>query len=206
VHELQRGVWWWEAVHPEWTPEHDAAGLDWGPQVSSYALDDGERLLLIDPTTPPSPVDELAASRETVTVLTCPWHARAARTLVDLLGATLYAPPADEGDPNPLPAHVFSAGDTLPVGVEAFPGMEPNDLVLWIESHRALAVGDTLIDRGQGIEFPRDWASRGAVAERGVPPEQILETLRPLLELPVELVLPTHGPPTDRAALERALA
>jgi hypothetical protein len=36
--------------------------------------------------------------------------------------------------------------------------------------------------------------------------EQALEVLRPLLELPVELVLPTHGAPTDRAALERALA
>ena len=30
--------------------------------------------------------------------------------------------------------------------------------------------------------------------------------MRPLLELPVELVLPTHGAPTDRASLERALA
>jgi hypothetical protein len=29
--------------------------------------------------------------------------------------------------------------------------------------------------------------------------------LSPLLELPVEHVLPTHGAPTDRAALERAL-
>jgi len=37
-----------------------------------------------------------------------------------------------------------------------------------------------------------------------VPPELILGALRPLLELPVELVLLTHGAPTDRAALERA--
>jgi hypothetical protein len=42
--------------------------------------------------------------------------------------------------------------------------------------------------------------------ERGVPPEQIFDGLRPLLELPVELVLATHGGPTDRAALERALS
>jgi hypothetical protein len=42
--------------------------------------------------------------------------------------------------------------------------------------------------------------------EAGVPPERILEALHPLLELPVELVLPTHGAPTDRAALERALS
>jgi hypothetical protein len=37
-------------------------------------------------------------------------------------------------------------------------------------------------------------------------PEQIRAALRPLLELPVEVVLPTYGAPTDRAALERALS
>jgi glyoxylase-like metal-dependent hydrolase (beta-lactamase superfamily II) len=78
--------------------------------------------------------------------------------------------------------------------------MEPNDLMLWVESRRALVAGDTLIDRGNGLEFPVDWANKG------VPPEQILEALRPLLELPVELVLATHGGPTDRAALQRALS
>jgi glyoxylase-like metal-dependent hydrolase (beta-lactamase superfamily II) len=205
VREVQTGLWWWEAVHPEWTPEH-AATADWGPEVSSYAIDDGERLLLIDPTTPPNRVDELAAGRETAIVLTCPWHARDARSLVERLGAPLYVPPPDEGDPSPLDGHVFSAGDRLPIGVEAFPGMEPNDLVLWIESRRVVVAGDTLVDRGDGLEFPADWATKGAIAARGVPPEQILEALRPLLQLPVELVLPTHGAPTDRPGLERALA
>jgi glyoxylase-like metal-dependent hydrolase (beta-lactamase superfamily II) len=204
VRELQSGLWWWEAVHPAWTNEY-AATADWGPEVSSYAVEDGERVLLIDPTAPPSPIDELAASRETVVVLTCPWHARDTRNLVERYGASLYAPPPDDSDPDPLEAHVFSAGERLPIGVEAFPGMEPNDVVLWIESRSALVAGDTLIDRGQGLEFPRDWASRGAVAARGVAPEHILESLWPLLELPIELVLPTHGPPTDRVALERAL-
>lgn len=42
--------------------------------------------------------------------------------------------------------------------------------------------------------------------DKGVPPEQTLEELRPLLELPIEHVLPTHGAPTDRAALESALS
>lgn len=205
MRELESGLWWWEAVHPAWTDEY-AATADWGPEVSSYAVEDGERVLLIDPTSPPTPIDELAASRETVVVLTCPWHARDTRNLVERYGASLYAPPSDDGDPNPLEAHVFSAGERLPIGVEAFPGMEPNDLVLWIESRSALVTGDTLIDRGHGLEFPRDWASRGAVAARGIPPEHILESLRPLLQLSVELVLPTHGPPSDRAALERALA
>jgi hypothetical protein len=36
--------------------------------------------------------------------------------------------------------------------------------------------------------------------------EEIAAGLRPLLELPVEHVLATHGGPYDRDALERALA
>jgi glyoxylase-like metal-dependent hydrolase (beta-lactamase superfamily II) len=195
VREVQTGVWHWEAPHPDWKPE-----ADWAQAVSSYAIDDGDRLLLFDPLAPPSEIDELAARRERAIVLTCPWHVRDARGLAERLGVPLYVPPPDEGEPNPVEGHVFRAGDRLPVGVEAFPGMEPNDLVLRVESRRALVAGDTLIDRGQGFEFPTDWANKG------VPAEEILEALRPLLELPVELVLPTHGAPTDRAALERALS
>ncbi len=194
MRELQTGLWHWEAPHPDWKP-----GEDWAELVSSYAIDDGDRLLF-DPLAPPKEIDELAAGRETAIVLTNPWHARDAAGLAGRLGAPLYVPPPDEGDPNPVEGHVYRAGDRLPVGVEAFPGMEPNDLVLWVDSRRALIVGDTLIDRGHGLEFPADWANKG------VPPEQILEALCPLLALPVELVLPTHGAPADRAALERALS
>jgi glyoxylase-like metal-dependent hydrolase (beta-lactamase superfamily II) len=196
--EIETGLWWWEAVHPEWTPE-DAATEDWGPEVSSYAIDDGARLLLIDPTTPPSPVADLAARRETVIVLACPWHERDARDLAERFGAPVFSPPADVPGKDGLATQVFTAGDRLPVGVEAFPGMEPNDLVLWIERRAAIVAGDTLVDRGQGLEFPADWANKG------VPAEEILESLRPLLGLPLERVLPTHGAPADRAALERAL-
>ena len=195
MRELQSGLWHWEAPHPDWVPE-----ADWARDVSSYAIDTGERLLLFDPLNPPSRIEEIAAGRETAIVLTSPWHLRDAQSLAERLGAPLYVPPPDEGDPNPVEGHVFTAGDRLPVGVEAFPGMEPNDLVLWIESRRALVTGDSLIDRGSGLEFPTDWA------DKGVPAEQILQGLQPLLELPVEHVLPTHGAPTDRATLVRALS
>jgi glyoxylase-like metal-dependent hydrolase (beta-lactamase superfamily II) len=199
VRELQPGLWHWEAPHPAWKPA-DSGPNGWGPEVSSYAIDDGERLLLFDPLAPPSPVDELAAGRETVVVLTCPWHERDARSLAERLHAKVFVPPADAGKRDHIDGHGFSAGDRLPVGVEAFPGMEPNDLVLWIEGRRALVVGDTLVDRGGGLEFPGTWVPRG------VKREQVIEALQPLLELPVELVLPTHGAPGDRAALERALS
>jgi glyoxylase-like metal-dependent hydrolase (beta-lactamase superfamily II) len=195
VRELQNGVWHWQAPHPDWKP-----GEDWDEIVSSYAIDDGERVLLFDPLAVPGELEERAAGREAAVVLTCPWHARDARVLAGRLGAPIYVPPPDEGDPEPIDGHVFEAGDRLPVGIRAFPGMVVNDLVLWVESRQAVVAGDTLVDCGRGLEFPRDWATGG------LPHEQILEGLRPLLELPVELVLPTHGKPTDRAALERALS
>ena len=87
----------------------------------------------------------------------------------------------------------------MPIGVEAFPGREHNDLVLWVESRRAVIAGDTLVDFGQGLQIA-DWL------REEVTREYVAEGLRPLLDLPVELVLPAHGAPTDRAALERALA
>jgi glyoxylase-like metal-dependent hydrolase (beta-lactamase superfamily II) len=194
VRELREGVWHWESRHPDWKE-----GADWGPTVSSYAIDDGERLLVFDPIAPPSLLDELAAGEHVVVVLTCPWHRRDTRSVVERLGAPVYVPPPDEGDPDPVRGEVFRGGDRLPVGVEARPGLEPNDLVLWVESRGALVAGDTLVDRGNGLEVPLEWA------EQDVPPDRILAGLRPLLELPVELVLPTHGGPADRAALERAL-
>ena len=195
MREVQAGVWHWAAPHPEWRQE------DWDyKDVSSYAIDDGVHLLLFDPLAVPDEILELAAARETAIVLTSPWHRRDAVSLAQQLGAQIYVPPPDPPDPDPVPGHVFRAGDQLPIGVEAFPGREPNDLVLWIESRKALVMGDTLVDRGAGLEFLPDWAPEG------VAPEAILDALQPLRELPVEVVLPTHGPPTDREALERALA
>lgn len=187
MREVRPGVWHWEVPHPEWKP-----GMDWPELVSSYAVEHDGRLLLFDPLAMPP---ELAAGREVAIVLTCPWHARDGARLAEELGAPLFAPPPED---DPLPGEVYRAGDH-PAGVEARPGLEPSDLVLWIEAGGLLVAGDTLIDRGHGLEVPSEWA-------RGVPRERILEDLRPLLELPVELVLPTHGAPADRAALERALS
>jgi hypothetical protein len=62
-----------------------------------------------------------------------------------------------------------------------------------------LDAGDTLVDFGKGFQIA-DWL------RESVTREQVADGLRPLLELPVELVLPAHGAPTDRAALERALS
>jgi glyoxylase-like metal-dependent hydrolase (beta-lactamase superfamily II) len=195
VRELQRGLWHWETRHPDWTPGNPE---DEGAEVTSYAIDDGERLLLLDPLAVPREIDELAADRKTAIVLTVPWHERDTRSLVDRLDATVFVPSPEE---DPIEGRrLFTAGDRLPVGVTAYPGKDENDLVLWVESRGALAFGDTLIERGGVLQIPVDWLSEGVTRD------DVVALLRPLLELPIELVLPTHGAPTDRAALERALS
>jgi glyoxylase-like metal-dependent hydrolase (beta-lactamase superfamily II) len=195
VREVQRGLWHWEARHPDWTPGNPE---DEGAEVTSYAIDDGERLLLLDPLAVPREIDELAADRETAIVLTVPWHERDTRSLVDRLDATVFVPSPEE---DPIEdRRLFTAGDRLPVGVTAYPGKDENDLVLWVESRGALAFGDTLIERGGVLQIPVDWLSEGVTRD------DVVALLRPLLELPIELVLPTHAAPTDRAALEHALS
>jgi glyoxylase-like metal-dependent hydrolase (beta-lactamase superfamily II) len=99
------------------------------------------------------------------------------------------------GDP-----HLYAPDGGLPAGVDAaFPGREPNDFVLWFASRRTVVAGDTLVDFGSGLEIHEPWLWTTTR-------EQVVDQLRPLLDLPVEHVLPTHGGPHDRAALDRVLA
>jgi glyoxylase-like metal-dependent hydrolase (beta-lactamase superfamily II) len=219
VRELRAGLWYWQARHPDWTP-----GEPWPQEVSSYAIADGERLLLFDPIAVPDELFALVREREPVIVLTAPWHERDAQALVERLGAPVFAPPPDtaqdlidkygitaeqasDGSPDLAwlrsgggNAHWYAAGDRLPIGIEAYEGREHNDLVLWIESVRAVVAGDSLADFGSGLSIQQQWLRKGATRE------QVIEGLRPLLALPIEIVLPAHGEPTDRAALERALS
>ena len=203
--ELQAGLWHWKAAHPDWEPGNPA---DRGAKVSSYAIDDGDRrLILLDPLAVPGELEKLLGERDTSVVLTCPWHERDTRSLVDGFGVTVFVPPPDEGSPDVAwltarrrKGHVFAAGDRLPVGVTVFPGKDVNDVVLWVESRRVLVLGDTVIERDGHLQIPEDWLSDGT------PREDVVELLRPLLDLPFQLVLPTHGSPSDRAGLERALS
>jgi glyoxylase-like metal-dependent hydrolase (beta-lactamase superfamily II) len=220
MRELRPGVWHWQAPHPGWSADEP-----WEQNVSSYALDDGERLLLFDPIAPPGELEKLAGERNTAVVLTNPWHERDTRSLVDRLGTPVHTPrpesaqdlmdkygitaeQAGDGSPDLRwlltgeagEAHWYSPDEGAPAGIEAFAGREPQDLVLWIEDYGTVICGDSFVDFGQGLEIPQQWLRETR------PREQVVESLRPLLERPFELVLPTHGAPTDRAALERALS
>jgi glyoxylase-like metal-dependent hydrolase (beta-lactamase superfamily II) len=197
VRELRPGLWHWESEHPEWTQDEP-----WHKVVSSYAIDDHERLLFFDPLAVPSEIEERANGRESVVVLTAPWHERDAQSLVERLNPAVFAPRPDTQllADDSIDKHLFSAGDRLPLGIEVFAGREHNDVVLWFEDRRAVIVGDSLADFGRGLEIPPEWL------RQGVTRDEIVAGLRPLLERPVEFVLTAHSGPTDRAALERALS
>ena len=171
--------------------------------------------MLFDPLSVP---DELR-ERATAVVLTAPYHERDARGL----GLPVHTPPADTWqdwvekfgiDPDRVRGMEsddlawlragegegqFHGPGAWPFGIQAYAGREDNDVILWLPSVNALVSGDSLSDFGDGLGIQmggRKHETRDDVAAQ----------LQPLLDLPVELVLPAHGEPTDRAALERALS
>ena len=182
---LPEDVNYWTATHPEWE----------GP-VSAYAIDDGERPILIDPIAVPDDVRALFASREVITVLTSTWHERDAASL----GFHVWAPAPDRPEDQLVPATRYAIGDSL-FGMEAFPAVKASSTSCYgtsgfVRSSPAIRWSTW----ATGWRFPQVGcrkASQSSRSRRG---------LRPLLDKPVEFVLPTHGDPADRAALERALA
>ena len=202
MEELRPGLWTWTSPHPDWTPE--AGGPDgWEQDVRSYAYDAGRCFVLIDPLSPPSLFNELAEAKDVVVLITIGCHERSSGELAQELGAAVHAPKASV-EHMAATAHPYEFGETLPGGVEAKSTPDADAAALWIPAHHALVFGDTILGDGEGgVRVPDAWLGESTT------PAAFREGLRPLLELPVELVLPTHGDPVvndAHSALERALA
>jgi hypothetical protein len=209
MREVRPGVWHWLSPHPDWDGEEE-----WPELVSSYAVELEEEFLLFDPLSVP---DE-ARGRATAVVLTAPYHERDARRL----GLPVHTPPADTWqdwvekfgvDPDRVRGMEsedlawlragegsgdFHGPGAWPFGITAYAGRESNDLVLWLPAVNAIVSGDSLSDFGDGLDIHLG-------GRKNVTRDDVFERLRALLDVPVELVLPAHGEPTDRAALERVL-
>jgi glyoxylase-like metal-dependent hydrolase (beta-lactamase superfamily II) len=201
MQELRPGLWTWTARHPGWTP--DQGGPDgWDEEVRSYAYDAGPTLVLLDPISPPSMVNELRGGKDVAILLTVHWHKRSSRELVEELGAIVFTPEASL-ERTEVSAKPYRLGDELPGGVVAQNAYYPEEMIFWIPRHRAIVAGDVLLGGERGLRVqPDSWLPEG------VTPEALREALRPLLELPIELVLLTHGDPVNedaRMALAHAL-
>jgi hypothetical protein len=198
VQELRPGLWRWTAPHPEW--EH---AENWGPEVASVYAELPQAIVVIDPLVPTAEEERFWAaldrdverlSRPVCVLLTVHWHERSVAAVLDRYHATLWRP-EEKGE--------------LPEGVRAdvVHGSDWVEALFFLEPHGALVAGDLLIGADGGIELPVRWFPKGEQewAEQTLKPE-LRERLE---ELPVELVLVSHGDPvlTDgRAALDRALS
>ena len=167
--------------------------------MRSYALAAEGVLVLVDPLAPPPDVDELAAGREVAVVLTVWDHERSTADCVIRLGARVHAP-HEAAARLSTPAAGYAVGDALPGGLLALTAFWPNEATLWSSAHGALFTGDVLLNE-HGLSIPPDDWLAGAAT-----PDEVRAGLRPLLELPVELVLPTHGAPVVDEAHEALAA
>jgi glyoxylase-like metal-dependent hydrolase (beta-lactamase superfamily II) len=202
MEELRPGLWTWTASHPSWTPE-DGGPEGWEQEVRSYALDAGDSVVLFDPLVDAAAVAELADRRPVVVLLTCHWHRRSAGDLMERLGAVVHAPPTQARDLD-ITFTPYGVGDDLPGDVEPYAAGYDDECTLWIRGHQALVTGDVFLGGQRGFRVqPDSWLADGLTHDG------LRERLRPLLELPIGLLLPTHGDPVAddaRGTLERALS
>lgn len=195
VTRIDEGLWRWVTAHPAWSP-----GDDWQREVGCVYWEADDAVVLVDPLVP---TDEPERDRflealdhdvrrhglPVVVLLTCAWHRRSADELAERYQGRVIEPPADE---------------PLPGGAVAVRAPSAEEVVFWLPAARAVVPGDVLLAADGGLTLcPESWLpSRGGRA-------QLARDLAPLLDLPVERVLTSHGPPVlegGREALVRALA
>jgi glyoxylase-like metal-dependent hydrolase (beta-lactamase superfamily II) len=198
VQELRPGLWRWTGAHPEWDhAEH------WGPEVASVYAELDNAVVVVDPLVPADEEDRFwaaldrdveRAGRPLHVLLTVHWHERSVAAVLDRYRADLWRP-EEKGD--------------LPKGVraETVHGSDWVEALFFLEAHRALVAGDLLIGRNGGVEVPVEWFPKD---EQQWAATALKAELRLRLEnLPIELVLPSHGEPILKdatAALQTALA
>ena len=179
-----------------WTAWHD----HWEEDVGSLAVDTADGLVLIDPIEPPPEL-----RRPAHVLITVYWHGRDAGKLE----AQRWAPSRSVRPLANRGIEADSAAEGLPGGIRAFQTARAAEVVYWLPEQQALVAGDVLLGAGAKPRAtdeplrlcPERWLGKGTHAD-------LRASLRPLLDLPVEHVLVSHGAPVlggGRAALERVL-
>ena len=207
VLEIATGLWRWTAYHEEWKENVGCVYCE---------TDDG--VVLIDPLVP-SPSDDaerfwLALDRDVErsdrrvhVLVTIFWHTRSTAAMVERYSARVWAPTSSRAAVARRAGVVtdaFRPDDPLPGAIEAFGTARRTEVVYWLPQHRAVVPGDVLLggDDGGVRLCPESWLP----GKKGH--AELAASLRPLLELPVERVLVSHGEPVledGRAALAAAL-
>jgi hypothetical protein len=179
MQQLLPGLWRWTAKHPAWRPGATPESADdWPEDVGCVAYDAPRALVLIDPLLPQEDLLDDLVERidKPVSVLqTVRFHSRS-RTQVEARYADRLA---EEPGPRVDPMPIAGAGETM----------------VWLAERRALVPGDRLLGDGRGglRMCPDSWMRYLGLDQAG-----LAESLRPLLDLPVEAVVVSHGDPVLR--------
>jgi hypothetical protein len=199
LQEIVPGLWRWTAPHPEWTPEEtDPDDPDgWDRDVGCALLEGEDATVLFDPLVPDEPgawdaLDAVVRRRDrpVVVLTTIEFHERSR-------AAVLGRYDGEDGRERAAP----------PAGVEAHPLAGAGETVFWLPEQRTLIPGDRLLGTGTaGVRpSPPSWTG---YMDRPLAAEELRALLRPLLDLPVERILISHGAPVlsdGHAALAAAL-
>ena len=193
--ELEPGLWRWTAIHPE--AEEDpkpGSPADWPAEVGSVAYVADNTLVLIDPLVPDAlwtALDGLASGRNVHVLTTIGWHRRSRDEVVERYGAS-----------------TSRARTNLPTQVVPIPLRGAGETMLWLPEVRTLVPGDRLLGTGDGgvRVCPDSWLR---YLKGRIDGAQLRVLLAPLLDLPVERILTSHGEPVlsgGHEALRHALA
>lgn len=195
--EIAPGLMRWSAPHPEWRPAAAAGSPDdWDPLVGSVLYEPPDIVVLIDPLLPQEGraeflawLDERVAGRPVSVLTTIRWHRRDRAEL-----ARRYC------------SQTTRAWNVIPAGVVPKPLRGAGESLFWLPSADTLVAGDRLIVGADGELrlCPESWLDGVRVDRAG-----LAGLLQPMLDLPVERVLVSHGEPVLRgahAALARAVA
>ena len=179
-------------------PGREAGQLDdWDPLVGSVLYETPAGVVvLIDPLLPSVEreqflqwLDARVAGRPVSILTTIQWHRRDREELAERYRA-----------------NSSRVWNYLPPGVEQRPLYRAGEILFWLPAAVALVAGDRLIGDGAGgvRVCPQSWL-QDVPANRA----EVAGLLRPLLVLPIERVLVSHGEPVLRrghAALEQAIS
>jgi len=174
--------------------------------VAAFAVATDSELVLIDPLLVGDQWRELEAAvegRQLHVLLTIHWHARSAGEIAGrFAGARVWAHSRNRAAvARRAPVtDVFRAGEELPAGLVALEARPRSEVLFWEPGGKALIAGDALLgdgEKGEGLHpCPASWLpGSNSVSD-------LRRSLRPALELPIELVLPSHGAPVLIGAKE----
>jgi glyoxylase-like metal-dependent hydrolase (beta-lactamase superfamily II) len=220
VSPIRPGLWRWTAPHPDWTPEDGGPG-GWEREVGCLYYEAPDAVVLFDPLAPPDGTpdaerfwralddDVNRLGRPVAVLLTVHCHERSAQAVYDRYregpGASIWLPEGSKSQVEVIPTDTVGPEAPLPGDVRAYGsgGPDAEEFLYYVPAHRALFAGDVLVGEGDG-RLRLGWVDDDSAWKR----DRLLPSLRPLLDLPIEMVLVSHGRSTlegGRDALARAL-